>query len=69
MPTICPECGHNTRKCSGSYKDPVHKQIVEYRDCVKCAERLVTPRQMTAREAEMYCTHAEGVAEYQESIT
>jgi len=66
MPTICPECGHNTRMNGGRYVDPVHGQIVEYRDCVKCDERLAAPRPMTEREREKHCTHVEAVAEYQQ---
>ena len=65
MPTVCPECGHNTRMDGGRHVDPVRKTILEYRNCIKCRAPLAAGRKMTAREAEKLCTHAEAVREYQ----
>ena len=66
MPVICPKCGHNTRQTGGSYKDPVNKKIIEYRECVKCGEKIGAGRDMVGWEIEKYCTHANVVQEYNE---
>jgi len=65
MPVVCPACGHSTRQDSGRHVDPANKKILEYRVCCKCGEKLTAGRDMTAREVEALCTHADGVREYQ----
>ena len=67
MPTVCPECGHNTRMTDGRHTDPVHRTILEYRDCVKCEAKLAAGRPMTEREVEKFCGRSEAVAEYEAS--
>ncbi len=64
-PTVCPDCGHNTRMDDGRHVDPVRKRILEYRTCAHCGALLAAGRQMTAIEAERLCTRAEAVAEYE----
>jgi hypothetical protein len=52
----------------GRHVDPVRKRILEYRTCSKCKAKLAAGRDMTAREAEMLCTRAEAVAEYEACV-
>lgn len=66
MPTVCPECGHNTRMDDGRHVDPVRRKILEYRTCVKCGAALAAGRQMTEREAEKLCSRAQAIKEYEE---
>lgn len=65
MPVVCPACGHSTRQDSGRHVDPANKKILEYRSCSKCGKKLTACRDMTPREVETLCTHADGVREYQ----
>ena len=67
-PTVCPDCGHNTRMDNGRHVDPVRKTILEYRTCVKCEKKLAAGRDMTPREAETLCDRAPAVAEYEETV-
>ena len=67
MPTVCPECGHNTRMADGKHVDPVRRNVLEYRTCVKCGEKLAAGRPMTLTEEGKYCTRADAVAEYEEA--
>jgi hypothetical protein len=67
MPTICPECGHNTRCDSGRHIDPVRCKIVEYRRCSKCNLLLGAGRPMTEREKELLCKGAEVIKDYEKS--
>ena len=67
MPIVCPACGHSTRQDSGRHVDPANKKIREYRVCCKCGKKLTAGRDMTAREVEALCTHADGVREYQDA--
>jgi len=66
-PTVCPDCGHNTRMTDGRHVDPVRKTVLEYRDCVKCDAKLAAGRPMTPREEETFCDRAQAVAEYQKA--
>lgn len=66
MPTTCPDCGHHTRMSNGRYIDPANRKILEYRDCVECDAKLAASRDMTAREVERFCTHADAVKQYHE---
>ena len=50
----------------GRHVDPVRQRILEYRTCAHCGAKLAAGRAMTPREAEMLCTRAEAVAEYEE---
>jgi len=65
MPCVCPDCGHGTRMDDGRHVDPVRQRILEYRTCAHCGAKLAAGRAMTPREAEMLCTRAEAVAEYE----
>ena len=69
MPTVCPECGGNTRMADGRHVDPVRKVILEYRTCAHCGVKLAAGRRMTAFEAAKLCTHAEAVAEYEHELS
>lgn len=68
MPTVCPFCGHNTRIDGGKYNDPVNRNVVEYRSCIKCGELLTASRPMTKSEIEKHCTHSSAVEDYQISM-
>ena len=68
MPTVCPDCGHNTRTTSGRHIDPVRQRVLEYRDCIKCGALLAAGRPMTKTEIETLCTRAEAVKEYEQSL-
>ena len=69
MPTVCPDCGGNTRMADGRHTDPVRRVILEYRTCAHCGARLAAGRAMTPFEAARYCGHAEAVAEYEREAT
>ncbi len=64
-PTLCPDCGHNTRMDDGRHIDPVRKRILEYRTCSNCGAKLAAGRAMTEIEADRLCTRADAVAEYE----
>jgi len=66
MPTICPDCGHTTRMDDGRHVDQVRRMVLEYRTCVHCRAKLAAGRKMTDVEAEMLCTRAEALREYEE---
>lgn len=66
MPTVCPDCGHNTRMDDGRHVDPVRQRILEYRTCVKCGAALAAGRPMTEREAEKLCSRAQAIKEYED---
>jgi hypothetical protein len=65
MPTVCPTCGHSTRMDDGRHVDPVRRNILEYRTCTWCGEKLAAGRPMTAIEEKTLCTRADAVAEYE----
>ena len=69
MPTVCPECQENTRMSGGRYVDPVRKRIIEYRTCIniKCLALLGAGRPMTKTEVATLCTHADAVADYEQT--
>jgi ribosomal protein S27E len=68
MPTVCPDCGHNTRMFDGRHIDPVAQTVLEYRTCIKCGAKLCAGRDMTKTEIEKHCTGFEqGVKQYQET--
>ena len=64
-PTVCPDCGHNTRMDDGRHIDPVRQRILEYRTCAGCNAKLAAGRNMTEVEAIRLCSRAEAVAEYE----
>lgn len=66
-PTVCPDCGHNTRMTDGRHVDPVRQTILEYRDCVKCSAKLAAGRPMTQREKETLCDRAQAIGEYNDA--
>ena len=66
MPTVCPDCGHNTRMDDGRHVDPVRQKILEYRTCAKCNAKLAAGRDMTPAEKARLCSRAEAVAEYEQ---
>lgn len=68
VPTVCPDCGHNTRMDDGRHTDPVRQKILEYRTCVKCGALLAAGRDMTEREKEILCTRREAIEEYEKSV-
>lgn len=68
MPTICPDCGGNTRQDDGRHVDPVRAKILEYRTCAHCGLQLAAGREMTEREKERLCTRKEAVAEYEKTV-
>ena len=67
MPTVCPDCGHNTRMDDGRHVDPVRRTILEYRTCSHCGKRLAAGRPMTPIETERLCTRSDAVAEYEQT--
>lgn len=68
MPTVCPDCGGNTRQDDGRHVDPVRFTILEYRTCAHCGAKLAAGRDMTEHEKKSLCTRLEAVKEYEESI-
>jgi hypothetical protein len=66
MPTVCPDCGHNTRMDDGRHTDPVRRTVLEYRTCAHCNARLAAGRPMTLSEVGKLCSRAEAVAEYEQ---
>lgn len=68
MPTICPDCGHNTRQDDGRHIDPVRARIVEYRTCIHCKLPLGAVREMTQRERELLCKGKDIVKDYEELV-
>ena len=65
-PTVCPDCGGNTRQASGRRPYPVRKTILEYRTCAHCGMKLAAERPMTAVEATRFCDGWEdAIAEYE----
>ena len=66
MPTVCPDCGHNTRMDDGRHIDPVRHTVLEYRTCAHCNARLAAGRPMTLSEVAKLCTRADAVAEYEQ---
>jgi DNA-directed RNA polymerase subunit RPC12/RpoP len=68
MPVVCPDCGHSTRMENGRHVDPVRRRVLEYRTCAHCGSKLAAGRDMTAKEAEILCTHADSVADYESSL-
>ena len=67
-PCVCPDCGHNTRMDDGRHIDPVRQTILEYRTCKKCGAKLAAGRDMTEREKEKYCSRAQAVKEYEDTL-
>ena len=68
MPTVCPECGHNTRMNGGRHTDPGARRVLEYRTCIKCGAKLAAGRAMTKTEEAKFCTGFEAaVDQYYES--
>lgn len=68
MPTLCPECGHNTRMDDGRHVDPVRCTILEYRTCSGCGAKLAAGRPMTDCEKRHLCSRVEAVKEYESEI-
>ncbi len=66
-PTVCPDCGNNTRMDDGRHVDPVRQRILEYRTCVGCNAKLAAGRLMTPVEVAKLCTRVEAVKEYEET--
>ena len=66
-PTVCPDCGNNTRMSDGRHVDPVRQRILEYRTCVGCNAKLAAGRLMTPVEVTKLCTRVEAVKEYEET--
>jgi len=66
-PTVCPDCGNNTRMDDGRHVDPVRRRILEYRTCVGCNAKLAAGRIMTPVEVVKLCTRVEAVKEYEET--
>ena len=66
-PTVCPDCGNNTRMDDGRHVDPVRRRILEYRTCVGCNAKLAAGRLMTPVEVVKLCTRVEAVKEYEET--
>ncbi len=67
-PTVCPDCGHNTRMDDGRHVDQVRRRILEYRTCAGCAALLVAGRDMTPVEVQKLCTRADAMAEYESIV-
>ena len=68
MPTVCPDCGHNTRMNGGRHTDPGARRVLEYRTCIKCGAKLAAGRAMTKTEEAKFCTGFEvAVDQYYES--
>jgi DNA-directed RNA polymerase subunit RPC12/RpoP len=65
MPTVCPDCGGNTRMADGRHVDQVRQRVLEYRTCARCGAKLAAQRDMTADEKERLCGFAEAIAEYE----
>ena len=68
VPTVCPDCGHNTRMDNGRHIDPVRKTILEYRTCAHCGKKLAAGRHMTTIEEHALCSRVEAVREYEASL-
>jgi hypothetical protein len=68
MPTVCPDCGANTRMSDGRHVDPVRQTILEYRTCIRCKKKLAAGRKMSRYEVETLCTMAEAVREYENDV-
>ncbi len=64
-PTICPDCGHNTRMDDGRHIDPLRKRILEYRTCAHCGALLAAGRSMTPVEIDRLCSRVDAIAEYE----
>lgn len=68
MPTLCPDCGGNTRMANGRHVDPVRSTVLEYRTCAHCGAKLAAGRGMTEREKGELCKHVEAVKEYENAL-
>lgn len=68
MPTVCPDCGGNTRMSNGRHVDPVRATVLEYRTCAQCGAKLAAGRDMTDREKVELCGRVEAVKEYEDTI-